>query len=161
MEVRHQKGRGRFVVAGEAIPVGTTLLREEPITWALHPDRCGTHCQECLAQIKSVIPCRHCTGVSYCCVACRDAAETSYHRYECGASSLLIASGLNIYPFLTLRLISRFGLDHIWGLRERLESHNDTAGASTDTEYRGDDFINAFNLVCHEDKMTEDEHLLR
>ena len=149
------------MVASEDISVGTTLVREEPITWALHPERMSTHCQECLAQVKCVIPCRACTAVTFCSVACRDKAEESHHRYECGVISILIASGLNIYPFLTLRLLSRFGADHIWGLRERLETPNDTVGASTDTEYRGDDFINAFNLVCHEDKLTDEENLLR
>ena len=141
--------------------MGSTLVREEPITWALHPERMSTHCQECLAQVKCVIPCRFCTAVTFCSVACRDKAEASHHRYECGVTNILIASGLNIYPFLTLRLFSRFGADHIWGLKERLETPNDTVGASTDTEYRGDDFINAFNLVCHEDKLTDEENLLR
>ena len=69
--------------------------------------RYGSHCQECMGQVKSVIPCCHCTGVSFCSVACRDLAAASYHRFECGANNILTASGLNIYPALTLRLISR------------------------------------------------------
>ena len=69
--------------------------------------RYGSHCQECMGQVKSVIPCGHCTGVSFCSVAYRDQAAASYHRYECGANNILTASGLNIYPALTLRLISR------------------------------------------------------
>ena len=161
LQVRYQRGRGRYVEAGEDIPVGTTLLRESPITWALHPDRFGTHCQECLGQVKSVIPCDECTAVCFCSVTCRDTAVSSYHQYECRANNIIIASGLNIYPAITLRLLTRFGLDHVWSLRESLENHDDTAGANTDTLYTGDDFINAFNLVSHEDKMTEEEHLLR
>ena len=39
ISVRYQKGRGRYVVAQEDIPVGTTLVVEQPVTWALHPDR--------------------------------------------------------------------------------------------------------------------------
>ena len=161
MTVRHQKGRGRFVEAGEDIPVGTTLLRESPITWAIHPERFGSHCQECLSQVKSVIPCPHCSAVCFCSVHCRDVALTSYHQYECQANSVLIASGLNIYPALTFRLFARFGLEHIWALRGELDSHNDTAGATTTSQYREDDLVNAFNLVCHEDKVTEEEQLLR
>ena len=83
VSVRYEKGRGRYVEAGQDIPVGTTLLREAPISWALHPDRYGSHCQECLAQVKSVIPCQWCSGVGYCSVECRDTAATSYHQYEC------------------------------------------------------------------------------
>ena len=41
VRVRYQKGRGRFVVAAEDIPVGTTLVVEQPVTWALHPHRWG------------------------------------------------------------------------------------------------------------------------
>ena len=39
ISVRFQKGRGRYVVANEDIPVGTTLVVEQPVTWALHPER--------------------------------------------------------------------------------------------------------------------------
>ena len=39
ISVRYQKGRGRYMVAQEDIPVGTTLVVEQPVTWALHPDR--------------------------------------------------------------------------------------------------------------------------
>ena len=39
ISVRYQKGRGRYVVAQEDISVGTTLVVEQPVTWALHPDR--------------------------------------------------------------------------------------------------------------------------
>ena len=138
--------------ASEDIPVGTTLLRESPITWALHPERFGSHCQECLGQVKSVIPCPQCSSVCFCSVVCRDRGLATYHRYECSANNLLIASGLNIYPALTYRILANFGLDHIWSLREDLEQHNDTAGADTAGQCRQDDFVRAFNLVCHEDK---------
>lgn len=161
MNVKYQKGRGRFVIAKQDIPVGTTLVVEKPITWAIHPERYGTHCQECLSQIKAVIPCKTCCGVSFCSIKCRDIALSSYHRYECGANHVLIASGLNIYPFLTFRLMAKYGLDHIWSLKDRLTSHDDTSGALGDNEYRTEDFINTFNLVCHEDKMDSEDHLLR
>ena len=39
IDVKHQKGRGRFAVASKDIPVGTTLVVEQPITWAIHPER--------------------------------------------------------------------------------------------------------------------------
>ena len=93
MEVKHQKGRGRFVVAGQDIPAGTTLLWETPITWSLHPDKFPTYCQHCMCQVKSVIPCTQCIGVVFCSVTCRDTAVTTYHQYECAANNILIASG--------------------------------------------------------------------
>ena len=90
MTVKYQKGRGRYVGASEEIPVGTTLLRESPITWALHPERFGSHCQDCLAQVKSVIPCPLCSSVCFCSVACRDRALASYHQYECQTSDFFL-----------------------------------------------------------------------
>ena len=162
VRVRYQKGRGRFVVAAQDIPVGTTLVVEQPVTWALHPDRFGSHCQHCLGQVKAVLPCPSCCGVSFCSLPCRGAALASYHGVECGLNDVLSASGLNIYPSLTIRLMTKFGLDHIWELREKLSSHNDQAGATEEIEkYNSDDFQKAFNLVCHEDKMDEEDHLLR
>ena len=61
--------------------VGTTLLRESPITYALHPEKYGTNCQHCFASIRAVIPCPKCVWVCFCCTECRDAALSTYHRY--------------------------------------------------------------------------------
>ena len=124
--------------------------------------RYGSHCQECMRVVKAVIPCSSCCGVSFCSVGCRDLALASYHPTECGLNDVMTASGLNIYPSLTLRLMTRFGLEHIWSLREKISHHDDRAGAlGEDEEYRSDDFVNAFNLVCHEDKNEDEDHLLR
>jgi len=159
---KYEKGRGRYAVAKTKIKAGTTLLNEKPIAWTLHPDKFGTHCAECMSLIKSVIPCRTCCGVSFCSVECRDIASESYHRYECGMLDILVATGLNVYPFLVVKLITRFGFEYLWGLRARL-NHDETAGAETErsSEYLSDDFINAFNLVSHEDKLESEEYLLR
>ena len=93
----------------------------------------------------------------------REAALSTYHGVECGLNDVMTSSGLNIYPSLTLRLMTRFGLDHIWGLRDKMENHNDKSGSFGEAgeKYLSDDFLNAFNLVCHEDKMGEEDHLLR
>ena len=53
ISVRYQKGRGRYVVAQEDIPVGTTLVVEQPVTWALHPDRFLDDSIEC--KLKTVL----------------------------------------------------------------------------------------------------------
>ena len=58
----------------------------------------------------------------------REAAMSTYHGVECGLNDVMTSSGLNIYPSLTLRLMTKFGLDKIWGLREKLEKHNDKSG---------------------------------
>lgn len=145
--------------------------------------RFGSHCQHCMNQVKAALPCPTCCGVVFCSVPCRfsnqlflrllkinhpvlcrEEALSTYHGVECGLNDVMTSSGLNIYPSLTLRLMTRFGLDKIWGLREKLEKHNDKSGSfggEEEEEYGSDDFVNAFNLVCHEDKMDEEDHLLR
>ena len=37
IEIRYEEGRGRYAVAAKDIPLGTTLVKEQPITFALHP----------------------------------------------------------------------------------------------------------------------------
>ena len=37
IEIRYEPGRGRYGVAADDIPLGTTLIKETPITFALHP----------------------------------------------------------------------------------------------------------------------------
>lgn len=161
VEVKYMKGRGRFAVAAEDIEVGTTLVVEKPITWALHPDRYGTYCQECMLQVKAVIPCRTCCGVSFCSVQCRDLALSSYHQYECGLNDVLIASALNVHPFLTIRIIARHSLDQLWSLRDKISTPDHTAVLEDGVEYSSHDILNAVNLVCHDDKMEKDDILLR
>jgi hypothetical protein len=37
IEIRYEEGRGRYAVAAKDIPLGTTLIKETPISYALHP----------------------------------------------------------------------------------------------------------------------------
>jgi len=161
ISIQYQKGRGRFAVAKKDIDVGRTILNEKPIAWTLHPDRFGSHCTECMKQIKSVVPCRTCCGVSFCCIECRDTALNSYHKYVCGLLEILVASGLNVYPFLVIRLIARFGFDYLWELKDTLK-YDESAGTQEKvSSYRSDDFEIAYNLVSHKDSLDSESYLLR
>jgi hypothetical protein len=37
IEIRYEEGRGRYAVAAKDIPLGTTLIKETPLSYALHP----------------------------------------------------------------------------------------------------------------------------
>ena len=43
---------GRHLVAAEAIPPGTSLLRETPLAWCLHPAFSGDFCAHCLDEVR-------------------------------------------------------------------------------------------------------------
>ena len=60
-------------------------------------------------------------------------------RYECGINRLLIESGLNLYSFLVVRLLSRVGLDSLCAMRGDLEERSETRGCEPgdDQIYRG------------------------
>ena len=109
VEIKYEPGRGRFAVAARDIEIGTTLFREIPLTYTLNPERFGTHCQNCFIPVRGVIPCKKCTWVIYCSPECRDIADQSYHKTECGIIKLLLESGLNVYAYLVLRLIATEG----------------------------------------------------
>ena len=55
----------------------------------------------------------------------------------------LLESGLNVYPFLTVRAVASAGLEKLLDLRNELESRDESKG-TTDTlkeRYSSDDFI--------------------
>ena len=60
VEVKVTKEQGRFTVAKEDIPAGTTLLVEEPLGWALEVQKFSTNCQHCLEPVAVTVPCRGC-----------------------------------------------------------------------------------------------------
>lgn len=52
VEIRYETGRGRYAVASEDIAMGTTIVSEAPVAFALHPDKYGSNCQNCFAVIR-------------------------------------------------------------------------------------------------------------
>lgn len=53
---------GRHVVAAEAIPPGTMLLRETPFAWSLHPEFSGEFCAHCLCEVRG----QQAAGIAAC-----------------------------------------------------------------------------------------------
>ncbi len=160
-EVRYEPHRGRYVVASEDVPMGTTLISEQPATFTLHPHRFGTHCQNCFAPVSAVVPCPDCVWVAFCSAKCREEARGTYHKFECGVNKLLMESGLNIYSFLVIRLLSRVGYDELQAMRPDLETRSETNGFEPSKVYRSDDLRNVFCLVDQEQTIDSEEWLLR
>ncbi len=148
------------MVAKEDIKIGTTILRESPITYTLARDQSGTHCQHCFAIIKAVVPCLKCSWVCYCSQDCQKAAEQSYHKYECGILHLLIEAGFNCYQMLALRSVCTEGLDRLKTIKNRSEKSG-TTSEDVDKTYLSNDFQNLYNLTAHEETISQDQWLLR
>ena len=55
----------------------------------------------------------------------------------------------------------RHSIDQLWSLKDRISVPDDTTVRTDDDVYKSDDILNAANLVCHDDKLEKDDHLLR
>jgi hypothetical protein len=172
-------------VASKDIDMGTIIIRETPLTFALNPDKYGTHCQHCFKMIRGVVPCPDCTWVCFCSSECLTKAQVfltyflmfqsssenlnpfflqeSYHKYECGINKLLLVSGLNCYPYLALRLVTIEGLNRLLALKSDLENRSEKAGTSCNMNevYLSADFRTAYNLMAHEGTITDEMWRLR
>ena len=162
ISIKYEAGRGRYAVANRDIPIGTLLVREQPMTWTLHDEKFGSNCQHCFANIKRVVPCPKCTWVCFCSVRCRDQALQSYHKYECSFLKHLLESGLNVYAFLTTRAVAICSFQYFLDLKpELLKRREDRGSEGFPGTYLSSDFINVYSLMDHEDSLDEDTWILR
>ena len=74
---------------------------------------------------------------------------------------LFLESGLNVYPYLVLRLITNEGYENIMKMREDLENPDEQSGSSVAHFYSSSDFRNAYNLMSHEESITDEMWILR
>ena len=161
VEIKYEEGRGRYAVAAQDIDLGTVLFREKPLTQTLHPEKFGTNCQHCFKTIRGVIPCETCTWVCYCSPECRSAANETYHKYECGIINMILQSGFNVYAYMALRLVTKEGLENLLKLQPDLENKRSEKSGSGNTYYSSKDFRNAYNLMAHEDSISDELWLLK
>ncbi|KAL1494325.1 hypothetical protein ABEB36_009940 [Hypothenemus hampei] len=110
LKVKSSKKFGRYMVAGERIPVGDHLVVESPYAACLLPEMSGTHCHECFKRLLAPYGCEDCASVAFCSVECREKAQKTYHQYECKFLDLLIGSGMSILGYTALRMVTQKGL---------------------------------------------------
>lgn len=97
------------------------------------------------------LACPKCPNVVFCSDACSEAAQKSYHAYECHILPLLWKSGCSITCQIALRMITQHEKEYFENL-----SLDPPAGP-----YKSDDYRNIFNLVTHEDKRNKDDFIHR
>lgn len=57
VEIRYEEHRGRYAVASEDIPMGTTIVHDRPRLFYLYPEKWGTNCQNCFRVVRAATPC--------------------------------------------------------------------------------------------------------
>uniref|UniRef100_A0A3Q2YX53 Protein-lysine N-methyltransferase SMYD4 n=1 Tax=Hippocampus comes TaxID=109280 RepID=A0A3Q2YX53_HIPCM len=127
-------GKGRHMVATEAIAAGEVILSERPFGSVLVASggTFGTerrHCHACLKPAWRLVPCAGCSYARYCAARCRDGAWEEHHRWECPLGACLAAAG--VLSHLALRVALKAGVANIrgaayqgvWGLLHHVERH--------------------------------------
>lgn len=116
LKIAEEETKGRFAVANSPIKTGDVLLVDPPYAACLVADYYGTHCLHCFKRLddcenEAPVWCPKCSGVAFCSIACRDAAVSTYHAYECQFLDLFIGSGMSILSHIALRMVTQAGLD--------------------------------------------------
>ncbi|GAA5913058.1 hypothetical protein JCM6882_005550 [Rhodosporidiobolus microsporus] len=137
LEVRKLAGRGRGVVAKQAIPAGTTLLQTAPLLSVLDNRNLATHCSFCFRSQddtptqKPLSQCSLCHIVQYCSAACQQ-ADWKLHKVECKAlRGVAVSSGRRIVPDTPIRALGRLLWkkelegEKLWSEIESLQSHRE------------------------------------
>jgi len=148
---KYEQGRGRFCIASRDIIVGEVLTVEKAIVSHMLPEYMGKNCTHCFKSMKAPLPCPTCTKVMFCSYACRHAALTTYHQYECKLVDLFQASGMSIICYMSYRAITQKPLKWFLENKDKFVNHDETSGQTKEqTEtYKTEDYRNLYNLVTH------------
>ncbi|XP_072015028.1 N-lysine methyltransferase SMYD2-like [Amphiura filiformis] len=95
-------GSQRGVRAKYDIPVGDSLLREQPVAWILSASERESYCHYCFVELDDVILCSRCKFARYCGEECKKSDET-FHKNECKGLQDLSP----LVPSSSVRLLAR------------------------------------------------------
>ena len=149
--VSHNEGVGRHVKAVEDIGVGEVIVQESPISSVLHLSKLETNCSSCLVPVCAGHGCDSCTQVIFCSPVCKEKAEKTYHKVECGNIDLFPPVGPLCPAF---RLITSHSLQFFLDNRNLFEDHDPCAGwgSGDDEDQEKNRMRAAFNMqVCDKD----------
>ncbi|KAL4703162.1 hypothetical protein ACJJTC_016763 [Scirpophaga incertulas] len=154
IRIEQNETKGRYAVATRDIPVGEILLVEKPHSGVLLGEYSSTHCQNCFVKCSIPLPCPKCPNVIFCSEKCLEAAQKSYHAYECQILPLIWKSGCSITCHIALRMITQNKKEYFKNIIKDLK-------IKPDGTYKTDDYRNIFHLVAHENKRPKQDFLHR
>lgn len=105
VERRETDDFGRYLVSKTCIYPLQRLAVEDPFTCVLLPALRYSRCWHCLQEKhQNLLPCKRCTQVMFCSHECLDAANGSYHAFECPIIDYLLPL-FNKMHLLALRVV--------------------------------------------------------
>ncbi|XP_059094813.1 SET and MYND domain-containing protein DDB_G0273591-like [Tigriopus californicus] len=131
VQIEHNLEEGRFLRASRDIEPGELIGEDAPVFKILNQESVKHFCWHCLMRLVAPIPCEHCSGIGFCSLPCRIAAQSSYHRFECGRTDLLYKSNIGVW-ILAARALgsmpdlvteSKENLPRVWQSVLNMESH--------------------------------------
>lgn len=153
MERRESEAFGRHVVSTNLIYPLERLVVEDPFTCVLLPALRFERCWHCLQEKQQhLFPCKRCTQVMFCSYTCADAANISYHAYECPIIDYLLPL-FNKMHLLALRVVIKgvLAFGSLAKIGAFLEKHGETKvdvfTKVTDGMYENDE-QQKFHQVC-------------
>ncbi|XP_005110357.2 SET and MYND domain-containing protein 4 [Aplysia californica] len=144
--------QGRFLVANQSFPKGSTLIVERPFAAVLLPEHYESHCHHCFTALPSnPVGCCQCSAVRFCNESCRDAAWSLYHKVECPFLDLLHSVGV---AHLSLRIVLTATLPYLKDFlknpaRYRSADEIPIKGVNRDGVYDRS-YLSVFDLMTHE-----------
>ncbi|XP_014294612.1 SET and MYND domain-containing protein 4 isoform X2 [Halyomorpha halys] len=86
--------KGRYVTANDDIKVGDVLFVERPFAFVVLPELSDKYCSYCCKAVCVPVPCENCPLACFCNETCRDSAQETFHKWECGGLEVCYSIGI-------------------------------------------------------------------
>ncbi|XP_030752090.1 SET and MYND domain-containing protein DDB_G0284059-like isoform X1 [Sitophilus oryzae] len=158
--IQQDSYQGRYAMAIEDIPAGTTLVEETPYCSVVDSNHALTNCQNCLASVELAIACPNCSDIIFCSTHCSRMATKTFHGIECGYQKVLFKNGASVNCLMALRIITQKPLKFFLDKRNKLKDYmKDSCKKNVVRKkvYRSDDYDNLFFLCRNETLRIKEE----
>ena len=112
---------GRFAMTSEDIKVNEIILYEKPHVSCLLEEYSWSHCHHCFKRAVVFIACPKCSDIIFCSEECERAANSTYHKIECGFLQTLWKAGISITCHMALRIISQKTDEYFLKIKDELD----------------------------------------
>ncbi|XP_029636525.1 SET and MYND domain-containing protein 4 isoform X1 [Octopus sinensis] len=158
VELQDNSSLGRHLRAKHPLKAGDVLIVEKPYAAILLPDYYLSHCNYCLDELVSPVPCQRCCHVLYCSRICRQQDWSSCHYVECYFLKLLHSVGI---AHLSLRIILVTGLQYLLDFKENHTKDTPPSGIDglTDAGCYETNYLSVYKLMTHSTDIPAEDQL--
>ncbi|CAH1397214.1 unnamed protein product [Nezara viridula] len=86
--------KGRHVIANGDIKFGDVLFVERPFAFVVLPEMSDKYCSYCCKAVYVPVPCENCPLACFCNESCRNSAQETFHKWECGGLEVCYSTGI-------------------------------------------------------------------